>query len=323
MTAPSPETRRGSDASPRLYPATCRSAPARPDTVRGLCRRVRQRRALRKRPLPRTVVEAAQQVVRRGRSWWPLNARSVLGFFMPSLGPCWSGATGAHPDGIWLGRPVHARRTAPSRRVDGTAIPANNGFLVPDHHGAAVRLDRPARLRLGTLGHASSLSDGERIVARPPASPRLPGPASTRPAKSVRKRRISPAISSVAPKHVLAEIRDDFHRVAYAANADAARAAYATFETEMGQLLPGYRGEPANTIERLHEEFSPTRREAGMVPDNSDGEVSLDEHRDVSVAWGTDSHSSTRLNLPPTSALAGEMHSAPGLSTQRSRGRRP
>ncbi len=27
-----------------------------------------------------------------------------------------------------------------------------------------------------------------------------------------------------APKHVLAEIRDDFHRIVYAANADAARA---------------------------------------------------------------------------------------------------
>jgi hypothetical protein len=67
----------------------------------------------------------------------------------------------------------------------------------------------------------------------------LPGPASTRPAKSVRKRRISPAISSVAPKHVLAEIRDDFHRVAYAANADAARAAYATFERRWANCCPG------------------------------------------------------------------------------------
>src|SRR2546427_2116594 len=31
-----------------------------------------------------------------------------------------------------------------------------------------------------------------------------------------------------APKHVLTEIRDDFHRIVYAANADAARAAYIT-----------------------------------------------------------------------------------------------
>src|SRR5256712_661785 len=33
-----------------------------------------------------------------------------------------------------------------------------------------------------------------------------------------------------APKHAFAEIRDDFHRIVYAASADAARAAYATFE---------------------------------------------------------------------------------------------
>jgi transposase-like protein len=33
-----------------------------------------------------------------------------------------------------------------------------------------------------------------------------------------------------APKHALAEIRDDFHRIVYAANADAARRAYTAFE---------------------------------------------------------------------------------------------
>src|SRR5438132_14362616 len=33
-----------------------------------------------------------------------------------------------------------------------------------------------------------------------------------------------------APKHALAEIRDNFHRIVYAARADAARAAYVTFE---------------------------------------------------------------------------------------------
>jgi len=33
-----------------------------------------------------------------------------------------------------------------------------------------------------------------------------------------------------APKHALAEIRDDFHRIVYAASADAARIAYAAFE---------------------------------------------------------------------------------------------
>src|SRR5204862_2181897 len=33
-----------------------------------------------------------------------------------------------------------------------------------------------------------------------------------------------------APKHVLAEIRDDFHRIVYAATADAARTAFTAFE---------------------------------------------------------------------------------------------
>lgn len=48
-----------------------------------------------------------------------------------------------------------------------------------------------------------------------------------------------------APKHVLAEIRDDFHRIVYAANAGAARAAYTAFERTVGQALPGRGGEPA------------------------------------------------------------------------------
>src|SRR5690242_8252247 len=33
-----------------------------------------------------------------------------------------------------------------------------------------------------------------------------------------------------APKHALAAIRDDFHRIVYAASAEAARSAYTTFE---------------------------------------------------------------------------------------------
>ena len=81
-----------------------------------------------------------------------------------------------------------------------------------------------------------------------------------------------------APKHVLAEIRDDFHRIVYAANADAARTAYAAFERawskrcpavvsslrEGGDELLTFLAFPqaqwktlrtTNTIERLHEEF--------------------------------------------------------------------
>jgi hypothetical protein len=42
-----------------------------------------------------------------------------------------------------------------------------------------------------------------------------------------------------APKHALAEIRDGFHRIAYATNAEAARAAYVTFEHTWAKRCPG------------------------------------------------------------------------------------
>src|SRR5207302_3484882 len=42
-----------------------------------------------------------------------------------------------------------------------------------------------------------------------------------------------------APKHALAEVRDDFHRIVYAANADAARTAYAVFERTWAKRCPG------------------------------------------------------------------------------------
>src|SRR5439155_18821493 len=42
-----------------------------------------------------------------------------------------------------------------------------------------------------------------------------------------------------APKHALGEIRDDFHRIVYAASADAARAAYAAFERTWAKRCPG------------------------------------------------------------------------------------
>jgi transposase-like protein len=81
-----------------------------------------------------------------------------------------------------------------------------------------------------------------------------------------------------APKHALAEIRDDFHRIVYATDADVARAAFATFERTWAkrcsgvvtslreggdELLTFFRFPKAqwktlrttNTIERLHEEF--------------------------------------------------------------------
>jgi putative transposase len=81
-----------------------------------------------------------------------------------------------------------------------------------------------------------------------------------------------------APKHALADIRDDFHRIVYAANADTARTAYAAFERTWKKRCPGVvtslreGGDElltffrypktqwktlrtTNTTERLHEEF--------------------------------------------------------------------
>src|ERR671937_2419965 len=81
-----------------------------------------------------------------------------------------------------------------------------------------------------------------------------------------------------APKHVLAEIRDDFHRIVYAASGEAARSAYTAFERTWAKRCPGVvtslreGGDElltfftfpntqrralrsTNVIERLHEEF--------------------------------------------------------------------
>ena len=92
-----------------------------------------------------------------------------------------------------------------------------------------------------------------------------------------------------APKHALAEIRDDFHRIVYAASADAARIAYAAFERAWGKRCPGvvtslqeggdelltfFRFPKAqwktlrttNTIERLHEEFRRRVKTQGSLP---------------------------------------------------------
>ena len=92
-----------------------------------------------------------------------------------------------------------------------------------------------------------------------------------------------------APKHTLAEIRDDFHRIVYAASADAAHSAYAAFERTWGKQCPGVvtslregGGElltfftfpktqwktlrTTNTIERLHEEFRRRVKTQGSLP---------------------------------------------------------
>jgi putative transposase len=100
-----------------------------------------------------------------------------------------------------------------------------------------------------------------------------------------------------APKHVLAEIRDDFHRIAYATSAEAARAAYATFERAWDKRCPGVVASlreggdelltfftypraqwktlrTTNTIERLHEEFRRRVKTQGSLP-NEDAALIL------------------------------------------------
>jgi len=42
-----------------------------------------------------------------------------------------------------------------------------------------------------------------------------------------------------APKHALAEIRDDFHRIVYATNVGAARTASTAFERTWAKRCPG------------------------------------------------------------------------------------
>ena len=92
-----------------------------------------------------------------------------------------------------------------------------------------------------------------------------------------------------APKHALAEIRDDFHRIVYAANADTARTAYTAFERTWSRRCPGVVASlreggdelltfftfpkaqwktlrTTNTIERLHEEFRRRVKTQGSLP---------------------------------------------------------
>ena len=51
-----------------------------------------------------------------------------------------------------------------------------------------------------------------------------------------------------APKHALAEIRDHFHRIVYAANADSARTAYAAFERTLAKRCPAWRRACAKAV---------------------------------------------------------------------------
>ncbi|MBI2553332.1 MAG: transposase [Candidatus Rokubacteria bacterium] len=92
-----------------------------------------------------------------------------------------------------------------------------------------------------------------------------------------------------APKHVLAELRDDFHRIVYAPGLEAARAAWTAFERTWAKRCPGvvrslreggeelltFFGFPraqwktlrtTNVIERLHEEFRRRVKTQGALP---------------------------------------------------------
>jgi transposase-like protein len=92
-----------------------------------------------------------------------------------------------------------------------------------------------------------------------------------------------------APKHALAEVRADFHRIVYAESAATARAAYAAFERKWTRLCSGVvrslheGGEElltffqfpesqwktlrtTNVIERLHEEFRRRVKTQGSLP---------------------------------------------------------
>ena len=92
-----------------------------------------------------------------------------------------------------------------------------------------------------------------------------------------------------APKHALAEVREDFHRIVYAGSEEAAHAAYAALERKWAKRCPGvvrslqeggdelltfFRFPKAqwktlrttNVIERLHEEFRRRVKTQGALP---------------------------------------------------------
>jgi putative transposase len=100
-----------------------------------------------------------------------------------------------------------------------------------------------------------------------------------------------------APKHALAELRDDFHRIVYATGGESARTARTAFERKWSKRCPGVVRSLAeggdelltffsfpkaqwktlrttNTIERLNEEFRRRVKTQGALP-TEDAAVSL------------------------------------------------
>ena len=64
-------------------------------------------------------------------------------------------------------------------------------------------------------------------------------------------------------RHALAEIRDDYHRIVYAANADAARADITLFRFPKAQRKSVC---TTNVMERVHEEFRRREKTQGSLP---------------------------------------------------------
>ncbi len=92
-----------------------------------------------------------------------------------------------------------------------------------------------------------------------------------------------------APKHALDELREDFHRIVYAASGDAGRTAYSAFERKWAKQCPGVVRSlqegglelltfftfpkaqwktlrTTNVIERLNEEFRRRVKTQGSLP---------------------------------------------------------
>ena len=79
-----------------------------------------------------------------------------------------------------------------------------------------------------------------------------------------------------APKHALAEVREDFHEIVYAPNAEAARTAWTKFERAWGKRCPG-------VVKSLHE--AGTDAEHGFRAEPR-GECGRDDHDERQAAAG-------------------------------------
>src|SRR2546425_10172108 len=88
-----------------------------------------------------------------------------------------------------------------------------------------------------------------------------------------------------APKHTLAEIRDDFHRIVYAASGEAARAAYLVFERTWGKRCPGVvtslreGGEELLTVEDPPHDERDRTAQRRIPPSREDAKLAAERRR--------------------------------------------